>query len=82
MSPTAKCTFHRKCFDALAKYEGWNEDNDSHREADMCVLTIDGETVWAKLDYYDKHDLNYGSEDRADPAKTLRIGTLLFPEEY
>jgi hypothetical protein len=43
---------------------------------------VDGETVWIKIDYYDKHDQNYGSEDQSDPAKTLRVGTILFPSDY
>jgi hypothetical protein len=74
--------FHMKCIEALRVYDGWSKDNDPWSEADMCVLDIDGETVWAKLDYYSRADLNYGSEDPSDPAKTLRIGTLMFPDEY
>lgn len=74
--------FGMKCINALAKYDGWNEDNDSYGEADFCVLTIDGEKVFAKLDYYDKHDQNYGSENPADPAKTLRVAVVMMPEEY
>ena len=74
--------FQLKCIHALHTYTGWNPDNDPHHEADMCVLDIDGEKVWAKLDCYDKHDQNYGSEDPTDPTKTLRVGTLLFPHEY
>jgi hypothetical protein len=74
--------FHLKCIHALRVYDSWNPDHDPRDEADMCVLDIDGEKVWAKIDCYDKHDQNFGSEDPADPAKTLRVGTLLFPEEY
>lgn len=74
--------FHTKCLEALRVYDGWNADNDPHGEADMCILDIDGEKVWAKLDYYSRANLNYGSEDPSDPAKTFRIGTLLFPDEY
>lgn len=74
--------FHHRCIAALATYDAWTQDNDPHGEADMCVLDVQGETVWAKLDYYDRHDQNFGSEDPADPAKTLRIGTLMLPEEY
>lgn len=74
--------FHQKCIEALAGYDAWNADNDPWHEADFCTLDIDGEKVFAKLDCYDKHDQNFGSEDPADPAKTLRIGTLMMPEEY
>jgi hypothetical protein len=74
--------FGMKCINALAAYDGWNEDNDSHGEADMCTLTVEGEKVWAKMDYYDKDDQNYGSENPADPTKTLRVCTILFPDEW
>jgi hypothetical protein len=74
--------FQMKCIEALRVYDGWNADNDSHGEADMCVLDIDGETVWAKVEYHSRADLNYGSDDPADTAKTLRIATLMFPDEY
>lgn len=73
--------FVEKCNEALAAY-GWNADNDPHNKADFRTLEIDSEQVFAKLDYYDHDDQNFGSENLADPAKTLRIGTLMFPEEY
>jgi hypothetical protein len=42
--------FHHRCIAALATYDAWTPDNDPHGEADMCVLNIQGEKVWAKLD--------------------------------
>ena len=74
--------FVHRCLLTLAHYDAWNEDNDPHGEADMCTFDVDGLKVWAKLDCYDKYDQNNGSEDPADPDKTLRVGTILFPEEY
>jgi hypothetical protein len=74
--------FAHKCLQALAGYDAWTTDNDPWNEADFCNFEIDGETVFAKLSYYDKHDQNYGSENAADPSKTLRIGVIMLKEEY
>jgi hypothetical protein len=71
--------FVHRCLLALPHYDAWNKDNDPHGEADMCTFEVDGLKDWAELDCYDKHYRNFGSED---PAKTLRVATLFFPEEY
>ena len=40
-----------------------------------------GSTFFWKIDYYDPN-LEFGSEDPADPTKTTRILTLMLADEY
>lgn len=56
-------------------------DSNPHGERDFGVITLAGERVWFKIDYYDL-DLRYGWEDPADPAQTRRVLTIMFPNEY
>jgi hypothetical protein len=46
----------------------------------MCTFEVDGQKVWFKIEYYN-HDMSGGSEDPANPAVTVRLGTLMFPED-
>jgi hypothetical protein len=71
----AKALLMVKTFDAFSK------DNDPHGEHDFGSFEIAGETFFWKLDYYDR-DRQYGSEDPADPEKTIRVLTLMLADEY
>lgn len=73
--------FALKCIEAI-RHAVFEKGNDPYGERDFCTIEVDGQKVWLKIDCYDKHDQNYGSEDPADPAKTLRVGTLMFPSDY
>ncbi|GAO52917.1 DUF3768 domain-containing protein [Novosphingobium sp. MD-1] len=50
-------------------------------ERDLGVFAIDGHTVWVKIDSYDRN-LEYGSDDPADPVLTTRVVTILLPEDW
>ena len=65
----------------LQTYDQFNQDNDPYGEHDFGVLEYEGETLFWKIDYYDQN-LEYGSEDPADPAKTCRVLTLMLASEY
>ncbi len=78
-------------------YDAFDEDNDPHGERDFgCVYQLgdgrwtterprvcDGERerVFWKFDYYDR-DLQFGSEDAANPAVTRRVLTIMLADEY
>ncbi|WP_278327654.1 DUF3768 domain-containing protein [Qipengyuania flavescens] len=67
--------------EALAAYDAFDADNDPHGERDFGDLTLWGEEMFWKIDYYDA-DLRYGSDDPADPDKTKRILTAMLTSEW
>jgi len=62
-------------------FDAFDGDNDPHREHDFAVVDHDGETYFAKIDYY-APDLCGGSNDPADPGKTVRVLTVMRADEY
>ena len=78
-------------------FDAFEEDNDPHGERDFgCIYQLgDGrwtterprshederERVFWKFDYYDR-DLQFGSEDAANPAVTRRVLTIMLSDEY
>ena len=65
----------------LQTYDQFNQDNDPYGEHDFGVLEYEGEKLFWKIDYYDQN-LEYGSEDPTDPAKTCRVLTIMLASEY
>jgi hypothetical protein len=66
---------------ALAAYNSFDPDNDPHGERDFGDITLFGEDMLWKIDYYDT-TLTYGSNDPADPAITQRVLTVMLASEY
>jgi hypothetical protein len=66
---------------ALAQYDAFDVDNDPHGERDFGDLTLFGADLLWKIDYYDP-SLQYGSNDPADPALTMRVLTVMLAGEY
>ena len=67
--------------EALAAYDAFDADNDPHGERDFGDLTLWGEDLFWKLDYYSP-DLRYGSDDPADPDNTRRVLTVMLTSEW
>lgn len=66
---------------ALRSFDDFTPDNDPHGEHDFGGFEAAGRRFLFKIDYYDL-DLRAGSEEPADPEKTLRVLTLMLPEDY
>ena len=67
--------------EALAAYDAFDADNDPHGERDFGDMTLWGEEMFWKIDYYDV-DLKFGSDDPADPDKTKRVLTVMLTNEW
>ena len=66
---------------AVAAFDDFNADNDPHGEHDFGALTVSGEKLFFKLDYYDL-DMSVHSPDAADPSVTKRVLTIMLASEY
>ncbi|MGB3246163.1 MAG: DUF3768 domain-containing protein [Sulfitobacter sp.] len=73
--------FRAALIEALVAFDAFDMDSDPYGLHEMGVLKIEGERVWFKFDLFDEN-FEYGSEAPADPARTCRVLTLLFPSEY
>ena len=78
-------------------YDAFDEDTDPHGERDFGTVYQLGDGSWTterprlsdderervfwKFDYYDR-DLQFGSEDAANPAVTRRVLTIMLADEY
>ena len=62
-------------------YDDFTEGNDPYGEHDFGSFEHNGMTIFWKIDYYDT-ELQYGSEDPADPEQTMRVLTIMLASEY
>ena len=65
----------------VATFPDFDADNDPHGEHDFGSFDLAGYKVFWKIDYYDPA-MEFGSEDPADPTKTIRVLTIMLAEEY
>lgn len=62
-------------------FTDFNDANDPHEEHDFIAFEYAGAHVFAKIDYYSM-DMDSGSDDPTDPAKTNRVLTIMTADEY
>lgn len=62
-------------------FSDFTPDNDPHGERDFGNFTHNGQKIFFKIDYY-APDMMHGSEDPADPLKTVRVLTIMLALEY
>ena len=62
-------------------FDAFDDENDPWGEHDFVSVEHDGQTFFAKIDYYNR-DLSGHSEDATDPEKTCRVMTIMLAEEY
>ena len=65
----------------ISVYDDFCHANDPHEEHDFGSFEADGQTIFFKIDYYDK-SLTYHSPDAADRSVTERVITIMLAEEY
>jgi hypothetical protein len=65
----------------IAVFDDFCQANDPHEEHDFGAFEVDGQTLFFKIDYYDR-SLRLHSPDPADPAVTKRVITIMLAEEY
>jgi Protein of unknown function (DUF3768) len=67
--------------DAVRDFVAFDRDNDPYGEHDFGALTVEGQRIFFKIDYYDL-SLQAHSPDAADPAVTHRVMTIMLASEY
>ncbi|THD61617.1 DUF3768 domain-containing protein [Phenylobacterium sp.] len=65
----------------VRNFDDFSSANDPHGEHDFGVISVIGERLFWKIDYYDP-SLTRASPDPADPARTKRVLTLMLAAEY
>ena len=65
----------------IAVYDDFCHANDPYEEHDFGSFEIDGQTIFFKIDYFDKSRILH-SPDPSDPSVTERVITIMFAEEY
>ena len=66
----------------VQNFDNFNEDNDPYKEHDFGSFDYKGNKIFWKIDYYDRFNTHFASENLADISKTLRILIILLAEEY
>ena len=77
LAPAVQSTIREQ----VETFNAFTKHNDPHGEHDFGSFEVAGQRVFWKFDYYDR-DLQYGSEDPADPSQTRRVLTIMLAEEY
>lgn len=71
----------RAVIQAVQAFSDFSEDNDPHGEHDFGAIDFQKAKIFFKIDYYDLN-LEYGSENPADPSQTKRVLTVMLADEY
>ena len=66
---------------AVAKANDFNEANDPYGEHDFGAVTVSGQRVFWKIDYYDQ-SLSSQAVDPSDANECVRVLTIMLAEEY
>lgn len=65
----------------LKRFTEFDPANDPYGEHDFISFTVEGQGIFAKIDYYDR-DIRFGADDPSDPEHTVRIMTIMLDHEY
>ena len=70
-----------KILSEVRQFNNFTPDNDPYNEHDFGSFDYKGETIYFKIDYYDKN-YQYLSEDPSNPDVTNRVMTVMLASEY
>ena len=73
--------FQQRTIQAIRAFYAFTPDNDPYKEHDFGSLHLDKQSIYFKIDYYDK-DKECGSESPDNPSITSRVMTVMFSHEY
>ena len=73
--------FESACVERVQKLRSFATGNDPYGEHDFGAFKVNRRKCFWKIDYYDA-ELEWGSEDPADPSRTARVLAILLAEEY
>ena len=65
----------------IALYDDFCQATDPYHEHDFGSFDAEGQTIFFKIDYYDRA-LIYHSPDPANPSVTQRVITIMLADEY
>jgi hypothetical protein len=65
----------------IAVFDDFSHENDPHEEHDFGSFIAEGETLFFKIDYYDK-SLKMHSPDPSDLTVTERVITVMLASDY
>ena len=74
-------TVRRRLLIAVRGFDSFSTDTDLYGEHDFGSVKVDDETYFFKIDYFDRA-MNMHSPDKADPAVTTRVMTIMRADEY
>lgn len=73
--------FLRRAIQHMREFDGFSKENDVYGEHDFGAFDLEDQRLFFKVDYYDP-SLTQGSENPANPEKTVRVLTLMLANEY
>ncbi len=73
--------FLRGAIQVMRDFDGFSDENDVYGEHDFGAFDLEGQKLFFKIDYYDP-SFTQGSENPANPGKTVRVLTLMLANEY
>lgn len=73
--------FESACVEQVQTHRDFAEAIDPYSEHDFGAFRVQSRKCFWKIDYYDA-EMEWGSENPADPAQTTRVLTVMLAEEY
>ena len=66
----------------VQNFNNFTPNNDPYNEHDFGSFMYNGNKIFWKIDYYDRLNSHFASENPANPSVTNRVLTIMLAEEY